>query len=245
MPLKIDIEKVYKDYTSKLDPDKYNEGLGRAHCELWTSKEKLGVLEWHYLNKLTTTIKDVEFIFSPDSITNSFRNSNRLIKSLGIKEKDLIANFGNDVDKLISEYLKIDYTIGSSIIFPISIGGNTIKWTMNQARGLSCRVHDRIDFTLECIKRFYEGNKDNPLQKALEKSAPFFILFNSFDEYAHFFFLEDLIDEKGNVISFTSTIDFTSPFPTTKEQYFQYLSNTIEFIKNRNAKILDWCNQVD
>lgn len=241
--MRLSVDTIYKDSSgSKRDPDKYSKELGQAHCELWNDRGRLGILTWSPLNRLfTKTDSGVELVLTPDSITNGFQNSERTIKD--IKEKELIKGFGEEVQKLINKYIDTDYTIGSSIVFPISINGKKIRWTMNIARGLSYKVHDRFDYTLECIKRFYEGNNDNPLQSALERSKKFFDLFDNFEDYVHFFFLDDLIDENDNVRSFTDKIDFGSPFPLTKEEYIKYLTNTMKFVEKRNARILLWFNQ--
>ena len=235
------IKAIYKDSSGKgRDPDKYSVELGEAHCKIWTKWGRLGFLTRNPYNKLSSSILGVDSVFTPDSITNSFRNSNRLIKGYGTKEKTLISNFGEEVGALIDRYVETDYTIGSSIIFPVSINGKPIRWTMNIARGLSSKVHDRIDYTLECIKRYYDGNLDNPLQSAIERSSEFFKLFEGFNDYVDYFFLNDLLDESGNVKSFTGKIDFSSPFPLTKEDYIAYLTNTMEFVRKRNERMLKW-----
>ena len=242
MKLNIDTKTIFK-VASEKDPDKYSKGLGEAHCTLWSSKNKLKNLQWTPYNKLITVIDGVEFIFTPDSITNSFKDSDRLVKGCGKKEKEVIKNYSQNVQRLIKEYVDTDYTIGSSIIFPISINGESIKYTMNIARGMSAKVHDRIDYTLECIKRYYEKTDDNPLIKAIEKSGAFFKLFNSFKEYVDFFFMNDLIDESGNVIGFTGLIDFNNPFPKTSEEYMTYLKNTMSFVEKRNRRIQEYVDK--
>lgn len=221
------------------DPDKYSKPLGEKHCEMWSNKGKFKTLKWNPLNKLETIIDGVKFIFTPDSITNCFVGSRRkalIDKELRV-EKDWIEELGDDVDSLIKDYKDTDYTIGSSIIFPVQIGDKRIGYTMNCARGLNYKVHDRIDYTLECIRRYYKKIDDNPLQNALERSAPFFDLFDSFEDYVDFFFLDDLVDADGNVICFTGKIDFKHPFPDDKEQYVQYIENTMEFVLKRNKRI--------
>ena len=237
----LNVETIYKDSKGlKRDPDKYSKELGEAHCLLWESKGKFGDFEWNSLNKLKTTINGVEYIFTPDSITNGFVDSERVIKGTNVKEKDAIKNYGNEVQSLVKEYQDTDYTIGSSIIFPVAINGEKIRWTMNIARGLSSLVHDRIDYTLECIKMFYEEKPNNPLQNALERSSKFFELFDSFEEYVDFFFLNDLVDSEGNVISFTGEIDFSNPFPQTKEKYKEYLTKMMTFVEKRNKRIQEY-----
>ena len=231
-------EKIYQLVDG--DPDKYCKELGEAHCLLWSSRKRLGTLKWNPLNRLMAFINGIEFVFTPDSITNGFCNSKRTV-SKNETEQDVVSKYSEKTQELIKRYKETDYTIGSSLIFPISIDGESIRWTMNIARGISWKVHDRIDYTLECIKRYYDKNDDNPLQKALLKSAAFFDLFESFQDYVDFFFLNDLVNDKGEVISFTDTIDFTSPFPKSEEEYYKYLNNTMEFVKKRDARIKEWC----
>lgn len=98
MGIDINFKYIYKDSAGKgRDPDKYSVELGETHCKIWTRRKRLGTLKHNPLNKLVTTINGVDFVFAPDSITNSFRNSGRLIKELKIKEKDLIKSFGEEV----------------------------------------------------------------------------------------------------------------------------------------------------
>ncbi len=229
--LKLNVNKSYN--LQNKDPDKYNDELGMAHTLLWTSRSKLGVLKLCRYNKMATTINGIEFILTPDTITNSFRNNK------------IVCGFDEDAQNLIDKYEKIGYTIGSSIVFPIMIDGKSIGWTMNRARGLNSKIHDRFDYTLECIKRYYDKNINNPLIRAIEKSANFFEIFGSFKEYVDFFFLNDLVDENYNVISFTDTIDFNCAIPITKGSYIKYLSNTMEFVKKRNKRINSWIEKSD
>ena len=239
MKLDLDVNYNYKDDLGpNKDPDKYSDELGHDHCKLWNSRWRLGILKWSHFNRLSTSINGVDFVFTPDSITNSFVNSKRRVN--GNYEYKIIEEYGECVQELIKEYRDTDYTIGSSIIFPVSIEGDKIGWTINIARGISFKVHDRIDYTLECIKRFYEGNDENPLSKALEKNKDFFDLFNDFYDYVDYFFLNDLIDSNGNVKSFTDVIDFSRAFPMTEEEYKKYINNTMGFVKKRNKIIKKW-----
>ena len=220
------------------DPDKYCRELGEEHCRIWNKQNRFEPLKWNPYNRLSTTINGVEYVLTPDSITNSFRHSKIRVPFIDKTEEDIILSFGDEVKELITLAVKNDYTIGSSLIFPISIDKQSIKWTMNIARGLSNKIHDRIDYTLECIKRYYDGNKDNPLQSALEKSDRFFRLFNGFDDYVNYFFLNDLLDNDGNVVSFTDKIDFNNPFPKEKEEYIKYIENTLIFVIKRNKRMM-------
>lgn len=70
------------------------------------------------------------------------------------------------------------------------------KETFNTARGFHPRIVDRLDLTLECIRRHYTGIP-SPLSGVLARYADFFSVFEDFDGYVEFFFLQDLIDGRG------------------------------------------------
>ena len=76
--------------------------------------------------------------------------------------------------------------------------GNRIdrKWTINQARGCLRRISDRLDLTLECIRRHYLGLDDpSRLGETLKLYSDFFALFESFRGYVDFFLLQDLVTD--------------------------------------------------
>jgi hypothetical protein len=51
------------------------------------------------------------------------------------------------------EFDRLGYTMGGMMVFP----GNRVdgKLTLNAARGLKRKISDRMDLTLECIRRYY------------------------------------------------------------------------------------------
>ena len=105
------------------------------------------------------------------------------------------------------------------------------------------KIHDRIDLTLECIRRYYqEPNEYNPLKSSIDRNIDFFKLFNKFEDYVDFFFLNCFLDEKGKIEGLTGTLDFENPFPLTKEQYKTYLKNTLTFMEERKNDIGKWIN---
>ena len=246
----INVDLLLNESVSKgLDPDKYSKVLKEYHRCLWSHRKIDGksftlVDDGH--NKLKYSTDNLEIVFTPDSITNSFIQSGRRIKKDGeiTTEGELIAKFrqeDGEIDNLLNEYEKEDYKIGTSIIFPISINGTSIRWTLNIARGILHRVHDRIDLTLECIRRYYqEPDAYNPLRNSINRNLEFFKLFKSFEEYIDFFFLKCLIDKDGKVKGLSDTLDFFEPFPLTREQYKTYLKNTLAFMEDRKRDIGDW-----
>jgi hypothetical protein len=122
------------------------------------------------------------------------------------------------------------------MVFP----GNRIegKWTINQARGCLTKISDRLDLTLECIRRHYES-QSSPLGETLARYNDFFALFESFSGYVDFFLLQDLVtDDCSAVTSFMPLDDFkTLSVPKDDVTYREYRRRSIEFIEARNRRI--------
>lgn len=144
-------------------------------------------------------------------------------------------------EKIISDYMTIAYTIGSEIIFPCyRVAG---VQTINQARGCNHRIRDRIDLTLECIRRYYQGD-ESPLYKCLCAYKSFFDFFIDFKGYVDFFHLQDLVTKNYSAVEFLTWFDgFQSsfPLPRTVEEYIDYISRVKRFITARNDRIDSWC----
>ncbi|HXR69115.1 MAG TPA: hypothetical protein VN712_10835, partial [Dermatophilaceae bacterium] len=131
----------------------------------------------------------------------------------------------------------LGYTIGGMMVFP----GNQVdrRPTINGARGLHPQIRDRFDLTLECIRRHYLREPNNPITDTLARYADFFGLFGDFAGYADFFHLQDLVNEAS------STVNFLTPFgdfgeyvlPTTLDAYLGYRRHAMEFIEARNRRI--------
>lgn len=244
-----DVNKILKNGVPEgKDPDKYSKLLKEYHICLWSSrkvKKCKFILKNGNSNKMILNTGEHEIIFTPDSITNIFQNSNRKYNSR--KELEIVEehyNIDSDIKKYVDEFNNIDYTIGSSLIFPTRIDNQSIGWTLNRTRGISYKIHDRIDLTLKCIKMYYENNSEyNPLLDCIKKNRVFFDLFDNFKEYVDFFFLNDLVDDNYNVKGFDNILSFDNPFPTSIEQYKLYLINMINFIKNRNLRIEKWVKE--
>ena len=124
------------------------------------------------------------------------------------------------------------------MIFP----GNRVdgKSTINGARGFHPLIKDRIDLTLECIRRHYV-NEVSPLDEVLERYSNFFALFDSFKGYVEFFLLQDLVTKDSSEINFFMPFDnFKTPaVPKTIEGYISYKDQVIDFINKRNQRILN------
>lgn len=173
------------------------------------------------------------FRFGSDSILHSFaswKNYQHIISRID--------------EGVLSEYRANNYFIGGEIIFPsYRVPG---VMTINQARGCNHRIRDRIDLTLECIRRYYLG-EDSPLYRCLCGYKPFFDLFVDFKGYVDFFFLQDLVTEDYSEVKFLTWFDgFKSsfPLPRTVEEYEAYIGRMVQFSKMRNERIDAWCNLI-
>jgi hypothetical protein len=108
--------------------------------------------------------------------------------------------------------------------------------TINGARGLSRQIKDRLDLTLECIRRHYE-NLPSPLSATLGRYSDFFALFVDFGGYVDFFLLQDHVS--NDTVKFYlpfSSFDET-PLPRDAAEYQVYKNNVIDFIRGRNRRI--------
>ncbi len=212
------------------DPDALSPTLRSYHKLLWSKplpSGKLFILDiekngayLHHKSNLG------EFFLSSDTGTHTF--------SKWASMSHIISKISADE---IEEFRKLTYSIGSMIIFP----GNRIdgKSTINGARGFHPLIKDRIDLTLECIRRHYKSEA-SPLGEVLNRYSKFFNLFETFEGYTKFFLLQDLVTEDFSAIKFMTPFDSfkTSPVPKSLEAYLSYKEQTIKYIKARNQRIL-------
>ena len=128
-------------------------------------------------------------------------------------------------------------TIGGHILFPAHKKNG---FTINQARGISKKICDRFDLTLECIRRLYL-NETSPLYDTLLNYEDFFKLFVDFKNYIDFFMLQDFVNEKYE-IQFSIPFDnfLRSPLPQNINEYKQYKNHTIELMNKRNKRIAEY-----
>lgn len=207
------------------DPDRYSQTLRRHHQLLW-SKELPGGDHFELAPEPKSYLAHRshlgEFRLSSDAITTRLqKRAARVITTIPKGE--------------IPQYL--GYTAGSALVFPgIQIDR---KQTINVARGFNRKIADRIDLTLECIRRHYSGELPNPLADVLNRYREFFALFKTFDGYVKFFLLQDLLEDDGVTIKYFHPFrDFATPaVPNNKDEYLEYLRRKNNFISARNATI--------
>lgn len=106
------------------------------------------------------------------------------------------------------------------------------------ACGFLRRIADRMDLTLECIRRHYLG-LDSPLGTTLGRYRDFFALFEDFSGYVEFFPLQDLVNADGASVRFFQAFDDFRPpsMPSDVTSYRTYSELTVQFIHSRNSRI--------
>ena len=171
--------------------------------------------------------------YSSDSILNMYKHKLPKI------EKEI-----ENYEERINEYIHKGYTIGGEIIFP-KHDPKIYGQTMNQCRGWCNKIKDRFDLTLECIRRFYNG-EDSPLNKVLKADEEFYKLFVDFKGYVDFFFLNDLVSEDYKKVKLFFGKDedmfIRSPFPQDKQEWEQLFESQKQFLQKRNKRIKQFCS---
>jgi hypothetical protein len=214
------------------DPDTHSATLRRYHRLLWSKALPGG----EAFNLDDTTPGEYlhhrsqlgEFFLASDSVIPTFRDWMRM--------QSIVTQLP-EADKEAFETIRC--TIGGMLLFPSNkIDG---KLTINGARGLNPRIADRIDLTLECIRRHYRLEA-SPLGETLQRYRDFFSLFGDFPGYVEFFLLQDLVTDDAGRVKFSMHFDdFTTPaVPRDIETYKEYRRLTIEFVKARNGRIYQW-----
>jgi hypothetical protein len=209
------------------DPDSTSPTLRKYHKLLWSKALPNGKIFELTDNKsgayLYHKSEIGEFFLGSDAITHSYKHHKR--------KAFIVQQLQNDVQELFD----LGSTVGGYIIFPNNrIEGNQ---TINQARGVNGYIDDRFDLTLECIRRFYIGQK-SPLFDVLNRYKYFFDLFVSFREYVDYFLLNDLINKEDQIRFYLPFNHFSNkPFFNTIDDYLLYKERVISFIQQRNNRI--------
>jgi len=231
MPTPIDITFDFRSDTPPgKDPDSFSPTLRSFHKLLWSRPLPSGTL---------FTLDDTRanaYLYHQSALGEFFLSSDSAIHSFS-----KWASMAHIIDQFkggeIEEFRSLSYTMGGMIIFP----GNRIdgKSTINGARGFHPLIKDRIDLTLECIRRHYK-NQTSPLAEALTRYSDFFVLFKNFQGYVEFFLLQDLVAEDFSDIKFLMPFDdFKTPAaPKTLDAYISFKDRAMKFVGERNQRIL-------
>ncbi|MCC6377047.1 MAG: hypothetical protein IT191_08515 [Microbacteriaceae bacterium] len=134
----------------------------------------------------------------------------------------------------------LNHSMGGAIVYPGDRRPGTI--TINGARGMTSQIADRLDLTVEAIRRHYFG-ETSPLSATLNNYADFFDLFENFCGYIYHFPLRDLLGNDGQSVNFFLPFDefgVTSALPRDVDEYRKYRDNASEFLRARNIRIGSW-----
>lgn len=226
--MKIDTTFNFQAETEPLDADRYSTRLQEYHRILWSkplSNGKMFELQKSSENRLYHKSDLGEFYLSSDRAIPTFSKWKKMENIIDEIPKRKIERFVNIVE-----------TIGGIVIWPSNRIGQ--YQTINGARGFNQKVSDRLDLTIECIRRYYLG-EDSPLNETFERYDAFFRLFDDFKGYVDFFLLQDAVSEDYSTVKIAPPYDnFESrPVPKTVEEYMQYMEHTIRFVEERNRRI--------
>lgn len=207
------------------DPDTRSPMLRRFHRLLWSrelpngqrmelSDDPGGYLQWNGMR------------FGSDNIAASFRyeRCRPLIEE--------VASSMGDYHSFIEDFEHRAYTIGGAMIFPRH------RNSINQIKGTNKRISDRWDLTLECIRRYYEG-EESPISWCLAQDKDFFDLFTDFRGFVDFFFLQDCVSSDYSEVDLWLDTELfeTYPFPHDADEYISWIRRNLEFVERRNERI--------
>ncbi len=230
MTMTLDLDfNFFSDTPAGKDPDAHSPTLRRYHKALWSKPLPCG-----RLFELSDDTRGV-YLHHTSDLGEFFLSSD----GIGLTLRDVKAAQGV-VGQLDPAEMDVFFsgccTIGGYIVFP----SNKIdrKMTINGARGLSRKIRDRIDLTLECIRRHYAG-EDSPLHDTLARYTTFFELFESFEGYVSFFLLDELVDSERSAVRFLLPFDdFQSPaLPLSFEDYLAYKERMTHFVRARGRRM--------
>jgi hypothetical protein len=218
------------------DPDRSSPTLRCYHQQLWSKP-----LPGGRLFDLDTTTPGEYLHHKSDQLGEFFLSSDSVLATYSYwqRTQDLISQIPRTE---VEQFDTFGYTIGGMLIFPSNKIDN--KPTINMARGTNSHIADRMDLTLECIRRHYAG-LDSPLGPTLARYREFLTLFGGFRGYLEFFLLQDLVTpDHGDVRFFLPFDDFISPpIPGGVPAYEQFRDASIQFVTARNERISAWAAQ--
>jgi hypothetical protein len=224
----IDTRYNFQAELGRRDADRYSTKLQEYHRILWSKPLPNGkefILDKISQNRLRHKSELGEFFLSSDRAIATFsrwKKTKHIISQIPIAE--------------IEKFRHIKDTIGGIVIWPSNrIDGKT---TINGERGFNQKISDRLDLTIECIRRYYTY-EDSPLYETLKRYSDFFSLFDDFKGYIDFFLLQDIVSDDYSYVKISEPFDNfkTSPVPKSVEEYLIYKDSTILFVEARNTRI--------
>ena len=227
---------VYPRPESGWDPDTKSPTMRKYQALLWNKKTPSGVkLDLKLAPKMSDYITYGPHKMGSDAIfiTMRYKKLDNFFRRRILPESPFFA-------ERMKKYLFDAGTIAGEMLWPKH------QNSMNQARGVNPYIWDRFDLTLKCIKLFYEDpNAFNPLAQCMEADRWFYELFVNFEGFTEFFFLQDFIDEKGNVKYYFDDGSFRKePRPKNTEEYWRFIGAQEEICLKRKERIRGYLNQM-
>lgn len=216
------------------DPDAKCEELREMHYRLYNRYALYINRPFSFEKKYPLSFSEGRYFYLSENgscrLGSDTMNSSYLYYEALKNIKSEMEKCGRNAEAEIEKYRKdIIYRPGNFIVFPK-------KDSINVERGRNGKIKDRFDLTLDCIKKQYE-KEDNPLAYVLQKNWEyFFCRFRDFNEYVHFFMLEDYLDEKCNVMQFIDNEDHI--LPKNLGEYDEYIKRISSVIEKRTKRIL-------
>ncbi len=213
------------------DPDKASATLRLYHQQLWSKPLPNGEImelkmgKWADYDYLSW--KDMRFASDAVIVDLRYYNYRHIIEQV-FESKGNYKEYYEDL-------IRKSYTIGGMLIFPKHPG------SMNQNKGMNRKISDRLDLTLECIRRYYKG-EGSPLYKTINRDKEFFDLFIDFRGYIDFFLLQDAVsDDYSKVDIWEGAGDFSEDgLPKTLEGYYRFIDREYTFLEKRNKRIKEY-----
>jgi hypothetical protein len=226
--MQIDTTYNFQKDTEPRDSDRYSPVLQEYHRILWSKPLPNG--EMFKLEKVSGNR-----LYHKSDIGEFYLSSDRAIPSFSKWKK--MEHIIKEIPKnRLDDFLNLSNTIGGIVIWPSNrIGKNQ---TINGARGFNTLISDRLDLTIECIRRYYL-NERSPLYDTFKRYDDFFRLFEDFKGYIDFFLLQDAVVGDYESVKIAPPFDgFQSvPIPKSVNEYMEYMDHTERFIEDRNRRI--------
>jgi hypothetical protein len=224
----IDINFDFQKEVGGRDSDRYSHTLQEYHRILWSKPLPNGhmfCLTKSNSNRLYHKSDLGEFFLSSDRAIATFSNWKRIEQIVSLVPREQV-----------EEFIHLSDTIGGIVIWPSNRINN--KPTINAERGWNRKIVDRLDLTIECIRRYYLG-ENNPLYDTFNRYKNFFDLFGNFKGYIDFFLLQDAVSEDYSSVKIAIPFDNfkTSSIPNNVDKYVKYMDVTSIFIRKRNKRI--------
>lgn len=224
------------------DPDANSVRLRADHELLWTKELCSGV---RFSPSASSTRFNEYLIFTDSSGARHCYGSDAITNSYTrwLRPKALADAVAGLDEEQRARFLNPPYTIGSAMIWPVR---SKDRPTINQARGTRTLIADRMDLTLESIRRHYAGPAESPLADVINAYADFFELFGQGEQgfrcFVDFFHFQDLVTPDYNEVLFFLPFDNfrRSGTPKTTGEYVEYRENVLDFIAKRGQRMAKW-----